>query len=99
MDVREVYTFSNEQKPIDGPAIGVYTYFCSAVAHFLRLANVYGMISIHEVWAHGATFKAICFMDLCKGILNYTDTMVSCSTVLTKAIHMKKLHYFGKQYY
>lgn len=63
LDVREVYAFSYERNVIDGGAAVPYTQFCSAAGQFLRLAIVYGVICIHDVWAHATTFKAIYCMD------------------------------------
>lgn len=64
MDVREVRTFCSQRKPIQRGAAGAYTQICNAVGQFLRLAIVYGMISIYNVWPHGGSLKASCCRDL-----------------------------------
>lgn len=98
-DILEVYRMAYEQKLLNDSTPGFYENNFCAVGQWLRLAVVCGKVGVMDICKPEVKFETMCPMDLMKAFLNYFETRASESTVLTKAIHLKKIVHFAQVHF
>lgn len=98
-DVNEVYQMFYKSKSDVGGSAGAYSQFCCVVGQYLRFAVVCGAVDLGTVCDCGMTFEAVTNSDILVAFLNYFDVRATVSTVLTKALHLKKVLHFAKTYF
>lgn len=89
MDILEVYSVAYEQNLYDRASAGSYQQFRSVIGQILRLAVMSGRANVSWLCKPGATFQAICDIDLVKAFFNFFDIHVNTSTVMTEFLHIK----------
>lgn len=98
-DIDEVYMMFYKCRNDVGGTGAAYQQFCSAIGQFLRFAVVCGVAEVDTVCEMGITFECVTNHEVAVAFLNYFDVRASVSTVLTKALHLKKLLHYAKVYF
>lgn len=89
-DIYRVYKICYEPRMRDGFSRGSYAQFLVAVGQFARLCFVLRKVELEKLCEPGALSSQGTNLDVVKIFLNYFDIRASPSTVMGKAVHLKK---------
>lgn len=95
-DIDEVYTLFYKSKDDIGASTGAYNQFCCVMGQYLRFAVVCGCTDVETVCESGMLYAAVTHKDIVVAYLTYFDVRATVSTVLTKALHLKKALFYAK---
>lgn len=98
-DVDEDYMMFYESKNDVGASSGAFDQFCCVIGQYLRFAVVCGVADVNKLSDTGMTFAAITHLTAVVAFLTYFDVRGTVSTVLTKALHLKKAFFYAKMYF
>lgn len=98
-DIGEVYDMFYKSKDDVGGSSRAYGQFCCVVGQYLRFAVVCGVADVETVCEAGMTFEAVTHSNVAVTFLTYFDVRATVSTVLTKALHLKKALFYAKMHF
>lgn len=98
-DLREIYRIEYEPKISGGGSDGSFKQLCIAAGQLLRLCVVCNVLEVESVWMPGKLFEAICDKDTVDLLISHYRVRAVCTTVMTKAFHLKKISEHAKLYF
>jgi len=90
-DLREIFEIEFEAKAINGQSTASYEQFATVLGQYMRLCVVLGHVDEKVVFERGMLYSSIVNRDALRALLNYFFIRGAASTVMTKALHLKKL--------
>ena len=96
-DIQEIYVTEYDRKVRNGGSHSSFLQMLTVVRQFLRLDIVLGFTLVSQTSEPGTLYRAVCDRESLDVFHNYYDVKGSCTTVMTKALHLRKVCEYAKK--
>ena len=98
-DVQEIFVTEYDRKARNGSSSNSFAQLLTVAGQYLRLHIVLGHTDVNKCWEPGRLYKAVCDRESIDIFLNYYDAKGQCTTVMTKALHLRKMAEYAKTFF
>ena len=98
-DVQEIFMTEYDRKVRNGGSLSSFLQMVTVAGQFLRLHIVLGYTNVKTCCEPGSLYRAVCDRESIDIFLNYYDAKGQCTTVMTKALHLRKMAEYAKVFY
>ena len=98
-DVQEIYVTEYDRKVRNGGSHSSFLQMVTVAGQFLRLHIVLGFTDVKKSCDPGSLYRAVCDREALDIFLNYYDAKGECTTVMTKALHLRKISEYAKTFF
>lgn len=90
-DVQSIFLMEYERKTKCGGSYSSFLQLTTVAGQFMRLRVVRKLSFLNVLHKNGEMFRAVCDRETVDLFLDHYDAKSQCTTVMTKALHLKKI--------
>lgn len=98
-DIQEIFLTEYDRKVRNGGSYSSFLQLVTVAGQFLRLHVVLGFTEVNQCHEPGSLYRAVCDREAVDLFLNYYDARGQCTTVMTKALHLRKIAEYAKTFF
>lgn len=98
-DIQEIFLTEYDRKLRSGGSYNSFLQLVMVAGQYLRLHIVLGHTNAKTCWEPGALYTAVCDRESLELFLNHYDAKGKCTTVMTKAMHLRKIAEYAKIFF
>ena len=99
LDVQNIFLMEYDWKVKNSGSYNSFLQLLTVAGQFLRLRVVTGRSQLRAMWKAGEVYRAICDREVIDLFLGMYDANAQCTTVMTKALHLRKIAEHAKLYF
>ena len=91
LDLQSIYVMEYDRKVRTGCSLASFKQLLTVAGQYMRMHVMLGHVNVADVWQSGAVFRSVCDMDTLDLFFDMFEARGQGTTVVTKALHLKKL--------